>query len=458
MVGLVLLFRYSNHVNTIEFTPIRPNLSDLGIMIGQSEGARARSGTDQPTVIPPPMTRAFVCVTGQLKRLELASKMASLIDPLLDVVSSVDVALVLSDGQVAFTNPDQKAKGASLTIASSCGTNWTTLNACIHDLATDLPQVAVQVVKWQSPLDPLTSSRHVKEFDKGCNEAFRNTTKESIERQQWCANRAVHHVRQYFAMAECASVMTRNLRRGVTSVPYSVVVRVREDIVLAAPIDALKIRAQLTAPSAVVTAQCHDWGGINDKLTFFNADSGYTGLIAPLHVYYGMNPVWTKRRLTQSQRHSNLSGGNPEEFLQYAYRSVNLTLRTNPSLIPIKVRLTEDYGHGRYSLHCKEGLCTNKIDCFNASGFKLQSSRAVRNAGPNVTQLSCRDVPGYHDQANVTCDLYTSRKWCTSSLGEGPNWPWSNSLQNQSRNINGMTAQQACCGCGGGILSAAKGR
>ena len=46
--------------------------------------------------------RVYVCITGQLMRLELENKMKNLIGPLIDSGCEVDVALVLSEGKASF--------------------------------------------------------------------------------------------------------------------------------------------------------------------------------------------------------------------------------------------------------------------------------------------------------------------------------------------------------------------
>ena len=149
------------------------------------------------------------------------------------------------------------------------------------------------------------------------------------------------------------------------------------------------------------------------------------------------------------------------------YRRSGLALYTEASMRPLKARLTQDLGGGRYRFRCNldMGGCNHEEVCYSKSGFLLQApSKSVANptligqsARAALAQAAgeptCQDVEGYQDSRGNGCSVYVSQRWCTPTLAEGPGWnPSWGLLWTRSTNSDGMSAPLACCGCGGGKL------
>lgn len=65
---------------------------------------------------------------------------------------------------------------------------------------------------------------------------------------------------------------------------------------------------------------------------------------------------------------------------------------------------------------------------------------------------TCKDLDNWKDSLEHTCYEYASGQFCTPSGGYGPGWP--SLFTFEDHGIQGVTAKQACCACGGGIRTA----
>ena len=192
--------------------------------------------TDEPANHTAKSLGLAVCVTGQLGRMELRSKVANLLDVL--GPSAVDLFLSVERGQVTYVNPGSKPKDGG----------------CDDDLLPD------DVIAAFGP------------YLRGY--AFPDHTTFPIDvtaypgyRPEVCLERRAHHLMSHHAQhrhdKRCYWLMVKEeARRGGR---YDAVLRLRDNSVITSPFDPLKL-INTSSTTEVAVKACMSWDGVNDKL------------------------------------------------------------------------------------------------------------------------------------------------------------------------------------------------
>ena len=230
--------------------------------------------------------RMGVCVTGQLARLELESKMRRFVNINLGAYA-IDLVLMLAPASTThFVNKDTDAGGRK---------NWTKPSL----LATILRSAAragnasadLTVLVDDSPQDPAPFLRfeHVNQSNKWQGEPAK------------MEQRVRSHVRQWQALWACWKHFVR--RESETRRPFDVYVKLRDDSYV---FDKWKISRVLYS-GKVVFSNCLKWKGYNDKAAVMDAYFGYHFFASQLIDYVFDYQVTTSQLEVQQ--------GNPETYL-----------------------------------------------------------------------------------------------------------------------------------------------
>jgi hypothetical protein len=184
--------------------------------------------------------RVAVCITGQLSRLEIHSKVENVLKPTAATrPAALDVFLALEVGKTLYSNLDFGAILAQQH--SECGGASVTEQAAREKLAP-----------W------LVGAR------------FSNHTTRSIDLSQWRRyrkdrpqtermTRLQHHLSQFAHMRTCAQlIQAHEVRNGWH---YDVVLKMRDNTLAVSPF----VVGSVHATGRARTKRCVEWGGYNDK-------------------------------------------------------------------------------------------------------------------------------------------------------------------------------------------------
>mmetsp|Transcript_37000 Transcript_37000/g.81045 ORF Transcript_37000/g.81045 Transcript_37000/m.81045 type:complete len:566 (-) Transcript_37000:29-1726(-) len=220
--------------------------------------------------VPPPGTgpykngrtypKVFVCITGQLPRLELTNKINNLFQPWHQRNGvEFDVALVLTDTNHASVHRIEERDQEYYTVRE------------VYDHLSALEGVTVLNdnvdVQSQNPiLNPHYTQQRAQDTTM--------TPPQVLERVQ-------NHVRQFESLAQCHHHLTN---RG-TAKPsdYDVVHRIREDSGYLREPDFTHVHDVVSShPMTILSSDCQIHGGINDRGSFVSADAAYDYFVDPI--------------------------------------------------------------------------------------------------------------------------------------------------------------------------------
>jgi hypothetical protein len=168
--------------------------------------------------------RAFVCITGQLSRLETKTKLLFLIKPN-SKIHTIDVAFVLDPNSTYATNfVVQRRKVASP-----------------REVSLLFEGAGARVLFFNTEAqssNPPVSSIYLKQLNKR-----KFSAKERLDRAQ-------NHYRQYEANSRC---------NNATSDFYDLFIRLRDDTMFSSVMNLSPLKNGIHVP------RCNSWGGINDR-------------------------------------------------------------------------------------------------------------------------------------------------------------------------------------------------
>lgn len=221
----------------------------------------------------------YICITGQLARLELKNKIQRLLVPLrlMGYTFHIGLALSYTRHDPHYTN---KNNGDMMQL-------YTTLEDAIDELAN------VTGVEKVVPLH-IDHSKILYINEKYRVQLSNNNTKYS---------RAKNHIRQYRTLASC------DHGRHFIQAP-DFVVRIREDVL----IEKINISHILSnvQKGMIVTSECDKWRGMNDKVAILPASLAHDYFTLPSSNYDDFNET--------------IEALNPETYYNYTYSSYGLPL------------------------------------------------------------------------------------------------------------------------------------
>ena len=236
--------------------------------------------------------KCFVCITGQVERLELEDKVLHLLDPLRRAGLTPEVALVLTDlGVPRFTN--HGFKGGQLY------SNY-------YNASTFLESLGYKVLStgpFHQSEDPQISLTYIDKMG--------NTTVNFLPGQR--KNRAQNHYRQFESLRECGTLYDE------ANTNYAFAIRAREDLGFRIELWngtssnlTSVLRDLYRMPKTILSTDCRTYDGINDRFAWVSPAAVTDYFTTPL------TAIIAKRvpKLTR----------NPETFLLHSYLNANLTV------------------------------------------------------------------------------------------------------------------------------------
>ena len=194
---------------------------------------------------------AAVCVTGQVGRLEIESKLHRLITPLAEVHGPVDVLFVLADVEPRYTN---HIDGDPQAIVPQFRTH-----ASIADQVRSSDAVAnVHWFAFDEPTSPAIPDAYAALLDHKHPAADGDGDGDGPQRA-----RARNHARTFYHYSLCGRGLAE--MAVARNAQYATIVRVRDDAYAPRAIDVPLVEASLgdAEDRVVVTSACDTWGGVN---------------------------------------------------------------------------------------------------------------------------------------------------------------------------------------------------
>jgi len=300
--------------------------------------------------------RSFVCINGQLERLELDNKLENLLIPIReDIGGTVDIALVVSENQALYTKvkvSDQRAKHKAVFDHYYEAVEYLTKQG-FNVVSTEPSPHSVDPMvypEYEIRLAQLANDKNIK-------------TAYLFERNH---KRAQNHVRQAISGESCYRHMMEtghDYSRGIVS-------RWRDDVGFEHRLDVASFHAWLHDPPAIkpeqdlaekkpfrptmVTPYCRNWNGLNDRGAFVHPGGAYAYFMAPLNVFSAAMPLPSKRIC------------NFERLLRWAYNREGFYYIPTRQLYPVpmyNVNGTGVFREEELKLMCLSFWNSYSVDC-----------------------------------------------------------------------------------------------
>ena len=272
-------------------------------------------GTKARPLLPHNATgRAFVCITGQVKRFVGTKMKETILEPLRRQGYEVDVALIMSEDTLFSTN----SKNATW--------QWSQFKS--YQAARDYLSLANYQVVTNSSIKQLENPKvprsYLEKMDK------------KNESDEWRRARVQNHARQFDALCKCYQALLQKTSMSsreetVTSENsnenpsarldqnyYDFAIRVREDVAFEEPIVMNDILPLLypengtdASKGTVLGSDCRCFHGLNDRIAFVSRE-GFQ------NYFQGPWKHFTQADTDLNTRKSRYK--NPETFIYYVYR------------------------------------------------------------------------------------------------------------------------------------------
>lgn len=310
--------------------------------------------------------RSFVCVTGQLERLELDNKINSVLFPLRAAGYEPDVALVLDDSSLRVTNGGGTPKGVDFDYAPV----YTTFDTAVQDLR-DLDFRVVTDKPYIQAAGPIVNEQYVQHLQQKAGMTYEQHRE-----------RSKNNIRMMESWQQCYAEMVADVERSTT---YDIVVRVREDSGFLEALDIDFLRQELAKSSATVISNgCRTSHGMNDKAAVVSRDAARSYFLSPLQYYY-TRPI-----------HDNVVSS--ESFIYYVYQAEGLLLLKPPEIRSVVKLVTDRDGNTKLFPGEKKTLihmCRVRIDNDEAPSNCTMvwdaEDRDLQNVSPICWAYSMKD-------------------------------------------------------------------
>ena len=256
---------------------------------------------------------AFVCITGQIQRLELKAKINKVIVPLKAKFGKVTVALVMATGDAYFVN------------AGAHGHKPTGPSPFTRDLAEKYMRAAgVGEVIWAEVMPkehPYVNQNLVEQQNINQGDLF-TAVAARVGREE-------NHARQYETLQSCYTAS--DLHKGWEP---DIIVRMRDDTIpttidldqVQTLLDGQPAEGQIERPKqpVIVTPACANWSGMSDKIAFLRSEAAESYFNAPAQMY-PLDPGPKKLQ-------------NPEMYYQHTYAQSGVNVQATDAIQAITCR------------------------------------------------------------------------------------------------------------------------
>ena len=242
---------------------------DVNLLSAEVPQLRGPTGSSAQNTTTPTTSqmRSFVCITGQLSRLEMQNKIATVLEPLRQAGLPPDIALVVDDG-ISITTNDQRIEATYRPAYGAFQDVVDELRSYQYTVLTDGPYHQPEQVLV--PPDYLKYLHHRSSFDASKTE-----------------ERAANNVRMMESWSQCYVEMSRDVERMAS---YDVVMRIREDTGFLSAIDFDQVQQDLRDdPLAMNNNGCRAWydgHAMNDKMGIMSRESARAYFELPFHNMY----------------------------------------------------------------------------------------------------------------------------------------------------------------------------
>lgn len=262
--------------------------------------ARLRAANEERARVAPPgvRRRLGVCITGQAERLELRSKLQRLVLPNRDAFD-IDLVFVLGPvGTARYVNHLSNVGGRQ---------SWTeqSLQRAIAMLEFE-GRVRIQL-RPQEPV-PMLHYSYVNDSEKWSNDLGKRIL------------RSRSHVRQWWSLWECHGHFVQ--LEAAAGRPYDVLLKLRDDTLLLQDLP-LAAANRTRYGGHVVTKNCNNWKGLNDKAAVLDGAHGYSYFALPLLDWF-----MEYQKLRRFAKGGRLP--NPEQYLAALMRMHNVPVNESP--------------------------------------------------------------------------------------------------------------------------------
>jgi len=255
--------------------------------------------------------RSFVCISGQLERLELQNKIATVLYPLREAGYEPDIALVLDDSSLRVTN-GVGPKGVDFAYSPVYKTFADAVEV-LRDLdfrvLTESPYIQVA--------EPIVNEQYVLHLQQKAGMTYEQHR-----------DRSKNNIRMMESWQQCYAEMMADDTR---SMRYDIIVRVREDAGFLEALDISFLRQELDkGPKTVISNGCRTSHGMNDKAAIVSRPAARSYFLSPLQYYY-TKPI-----------HDDVVSS--ESFIFYTYLEEGLLLLQPPEIRSVVKLATDEKG------------------------------------------------------------------------------------------------------------------
>mmetsp|Transcript_29868 Transcript_29868/g.55975 ORF Transcript_29868/g.55975 Transcript_29868/m.55975 type:complete len:621 (-) Transcript_29868:307-2169(-) len=292
-----------------------------------------------------------ICITGQIRRLELQTKVDRLIRPLQDAGYRVGVALVIDPREETnFIHRHAGLPYGNFTVELG---NFTNLQQAVDTLPHNITVIADAFIPHDYPVD-----------DRYVWSMFSKQPEKGIEYAQ---SRARSHMRQWEALDRCSELLLHHFKA------FSI--RLRDD---SAVLEPFVLPAELEEGSIYVPS-CAPCGGLNDKFALaVGHDSALKYYTSPLAMMRSNFEL-----IQESQRLRSREPLSPEAVLQNSLDLANISVkRFMPAELPIVPSKFLQAKNGSHYL-CVPAQGENFVECYSDKIWHKLNSRGVQVLSSN---------------------------------------------------------------------------
>lgn len=345
--------------------------------------------------------RIGVCVTGQITRLELESKVHNLIDVNLNLgvsdLTAMDIVMILAPpNSTHFVNEDIK----SFQMETDMYETGQDIRNYIAATTQSVNRAGLNltIILRSQEEKPLVHQWHVDHLNK---KKMTMTDSQVVER-------ARSHVRQWTALSECMDEIAK--LEEWHQIRYDVLVKIRDDSYILQPFNLRNVEWK----DAVGVKSCLQWGGMNDKVAVMDRKFGEIFFKAPITAYYDPAIDWPTIQRT-------VGINNPESYLNAVFHMRGLPIRplanTQLPIVSCRMRRRRDGTH---------------VPCFRSA--KIRQPRGIYHYH-GVIEVIHKDTRCYPDESHAfivshdchshgssgscNCKSWASRSACSKRIDDG---------------------------------------